>query len=275
MENIIEIKNLNFFHGKTQILKNIDLKIKKNRFLGILGPNGSGKSTLIKTILAYFKTENNKIKIMGNCVNNLDSLELAKTIGYIPQKSNIRNNLTVKDIVLLGRLPHLKSKWNGFNKKDYEICNHVMDRLDITRFKDRSGLSLSGGEFQKVMMARAMVQQPKILLMDEPTSALDINHALELMNLAEKIKNNRGVTTVAVLHDLNLAALYCEDIVFLKDGELKYYGTPKELYKKEIIKEIYNLDCKIVYTEHGDPYIMPCKGDNIVTENLNEIKRVG
>lgn len=259
----IKVNNLNFSYGDRKILKNIKIEIKRGKLTGILGPNGCGKSTLLKNILGYIGKENqNNIEILGKKSRNYTHKEKSRIMSLVPQKSNLMSSMSVLDFVTVGRLPHLKNSWEGYSKKDIDFINMVLKKLGLEDFSSRVALSLSGGEFQRVLLARALIQDPKILLLDEPTSALDLNHAMDLMTRVKKLIDNHDITGVVVLHDLNLASIFCDEIYLMKNGEIAYRGTPKEILTKEILKEIYNLECKIFYNE-GKPYIIPfIKGEN-------------
>lgn len=253
----IKIKNLKFSYGEKEVLKGIDIEIKKGKFVGILGPNGCGKSTLLKNILGYLKSTSGEIDFFGKKRESFDKKEIARKISLVPQKSNLMSEMSVEDFVILGRLPHLKSAWNGYTKEDKAIVEENLKYLGLERFKGRVALSLSGGEFQRVLLARALTQNPEILLLDEPTSALDLNHAIELLVRVKKLVKEKEITGVAVLHDLNLASMFCDEIIIMKDGKVRYQGLPREVLTEEILKEVYNLNSKVVIDEKGIPYVIP------------------
>lgn len=256
----ISINNINFFYSEKspKLLENVSISMEKGKFIGILGPNGCGKSTLLKLILKYLPLKAGEISICEKEIGLYSQKELSKIIGFVPQKSALSLPLTVEDVVFMGRTPHIKNKWTGFDREDREKVEKIMDKLDLKKFKDRTAFSLSGGEFQRVLMARALVQETEIILLDEPTSALDINYALEIMKLTEYFVKEKKITAVMVLHDLNLASMYCDEIMFLKDGKIMYSGTPDELYRKEIFKEIYGFESEII-ENNGFKYIIPLK----------------
>lgn len=255
--DIIKVDKLNFSYGNRKILQGIELGLKEKKLTGILGPNGCGKSTLLKNILGYLKGESGEIFIDEKKGSEISQKEKAKLISLVPQKSQLVSAMDVEEFVLMGRLPHLKNSWDGYSKSDREIANKYLKELDLEKFLKRKAPTLSGGEFQRVLLARALTQETKIILLDEPTSALDLNHAIDLM---KKVKENvieKGLTAVAVLHDLNLASMFCDEIVMLKDGKVYAQGTPKETLTVENLKAIYDLDCSIFYTEENIPYIIP------------------
>lgn len=254
---IINIENLNFGYGERQILNNLSLSIDKKKLVGILGPNGCGKSTLLKNILGYLHSSSGTIKIDNKNSNEFSQKEKSKLISLVPQKSQLMSAMNVEEFVLMGRLPHLENSWKGYSREDRELAEKALNSLDLERFKKRTATTLSGGEFQRVLLARAITQDTEIILLDEPTSALDLNHAIELMEKVKEIVRKEGKTAVAVLHDLNLAALFCDELIMLKNGKLFCKGTPKEVLTKENLKEVYDLNCDIFYGENDFPYIIP------------------
>ncbi|QKG29708.1 MULTISPECIES: ABC transporter ATP-binding protein [unclassified Campylobacter] len=252
------VENLNFTYGAKEILKDISLNAKNGEFIGILGPNGCGKSTLLKNILRVLAPKSGIVKIIDKPLKDYSLKELAKTLGFVPQKSVLSMPLLVEDILLMGRFSHLKSQFSGYSKEDRQKVNQIMELLDISHFAKRIAHSLSGGEFQRVLLARALVSEPKILLLDEPTSALDLNYAIEIMKICTKLTKELNLLSIMVLHDLNLASLFCNEVLMLKDGKVKYKGSPKELYTKEILKEIYGLNCDVI--EYKDnPFVIALK----------------
>ena len=254
----ILVENLNFNYAKREILKNVSFCASQGQFVGILGANGSGKSTLLKNILNLIKPQSGKIEILGKSLECYDSKQLAKIIGFVPQKSNLSMPLLVEEVVLMGRFCHLKSQFSGYDKSDFKKAHETMELLGISKFAKRIANTLSGGEFSRVILARAIVSEPKILLLDEPTSALDLNYAVEMMKICEKLTKRLNLLTIAVLHDLNLATLFCDKIFMLKDGEIRYEGDCATLYKNEILAEIYNLKCDVV-SHKQSLFVLPKK----------------
>jgi iron complex transport system ATP-binding protein len=258
---LIRTEKLNFNYGNKHILKDIDIDIKKGKFTGILGPNGSGKSTLLKNVLGYLQPESGKILLNGRSLKSITRKEAARIVGFVPQKSGFSMNINVEDFVMLGRIPHLKNKWSGFQKKDRDVCNKIIYELNLENFRDRSVLSLSGGEFQRVLVARALCQEPEVLLLDEPTSALDMNYAVDILSTVRDLVEIKNLTAVAVLHDLNLASIFCSELILMKEGKIEHCGKPKELMNEKILKDIYGFDSKVIYEDDETPYIIPvCNG---------------
>ena len=260
MKKDISIENVSFSYGLSEenLLNEINLNIEKGKFIGILGPNGCGKSTLLKVILKYLHPRQGIIKIDNKELKEYSQSELAEILSFVPQKSSLTMPLTVEDVVYMGRVPYIKNRWIGFDREDREKVEKIMRMLKIDQFKNRVIFSLSGGEFQRVLLARALVQNTNIMLLDEPTSALDMNYALEIMKLTSYFVKNENLTAVMVLHDLNLASMYCDSIILLKEGKIAYEGTPKELFKPEILEEIYGFNCEVI-ENNGFSYVIPNK----------------
>ena len=254
---IINIEKLNYSYGKKEVLKELSLDIDENKLTGIIGPNGCGKSTLAKNIIKYINGKFESFKIMDIDIRQLSHKKIAQLISYIPQKSTIISNISVFDYVLLGRFPLLKNSWDNYSEKDYEIVENNINLLNIKELKDRNVETLSGGELQKALLARALAQEAKILLLDEPTSALDLNNAVEFMKILKNISIKKEISVIIIIHDLNLASLFCDSLIILKDGKFIEKGSPKEVINEKNIKSIYNLDCKVCYNENDKPYIIP------------------
>ena len=254
---IINIEKLNYSYGKKEVLKELSLDIDENKLTGIIGPNGCGKSTLAKNIIKYINGKFESFKIMDTDIRELSHKKIAQLISYIPQKSTIISNISVFDYVLLGRFPLLKNSWDNYSEKDYEIVENNINLLNIKELRDRNVETLSGGELQKALLARALAQEAKILLLDEPTSALDLNNAVEFMKILKNISIKKEISVIIIIHDLNLASLFCDSLIILKDGKFIEKGSPKEVINEKNIKSIYNLDCKVCYNENDKPYIIP------------------
>ena len=254
---IINIEKLNYSYGRKEVLKELSLDIDENKLTGIIGPNGCGKSTLAKNIIKYINGKFESFKIMDTDIRELTYKKIAQLISYIPQKSIIIPNISVFDYVLLGRFPLLKNSWDNYSEQDYEIVEKNINLLNIRELKDRNIETLSGGELQKALLARALAQEAKILLLDEPTSALDLNNAVEFMKILKNISVKKNISVIIIIHDLNLASLFCDSLIILKDGRFIEKGSPKEVINEENIKSVYNLDCKVCYNENDKPYIIP------------------
>lgn len=237
----IKAENINITLEKNNILKDINIEVDNKEVVGIIGPNGSGKSTFLKCIYRVLKPSDGAILLDKVDIKDMTVKESSKRLAVLSQHNNYNFDFTVKDIVLMGRSPH-KRFMERDNKEDYAIVNDALKKVEMLEFKDRCFQSLSGGEQQRVILARALAQQPQCLILDEPTNHLDIKYQLQLM----RIVKNLNIEVIAAIHDLNIAAMYCDKIYVLKDGEIIKYGNPKEVLTKEFIKEVYEVDAEVI-----------------------------
>ncbi len=237
---MIEIRNLWYSYNSRPVLEELELEIGEGEFVFILGPNGSGKTTLLKCIAGILKPKG-AVLVDGNAVNKIARRELAKKLAYVPQRSD-HSFLTVFDVVLLGRRPYM-----GFSpsEEDYRVVEDVLSLLDLKKFSYRRLNELSGGELQKVMIARALAQQPKYLLLDEPTNNLDVKNQFEIMKLLRTVADRKEISIVSTMHDLNLATMYADRVVMLKDGKIYACGGT-EVLSRENIKAVYGINVEIL-----------------------------
>ncbi len=257
VKKMLEIRNLTCGYDAKFILQDINFTIEEKEFVGIIGPNGSGKTTLLRAITKIIRPQNGSIIFEGKDLESLNFRELAKRIASVTQNWETDLKMTVEEFVLLGRIPHLK-KWQFLETNvDEEIAKESMSLTDTFKFKDRPLESLSAGERQLVVTARALTQEPKLLLLDEPTSHLDIAHQVQILDLIKRLNKKNGLTVMIVLHDLNLASEYCERLVLLNNGLIHKIGKPEEVLTYSIIEEVYNT---IVVVEKNPisfrPYIL-------------------
>jgi iron complex transport system ATP-binding protein len=223
------------------VLEDVSLSVKEGNFVGILGPNGSGKTTLLKSISRILKPNRGTILLNEADIYSLESIEVAKQMGVVPQDSNIGFNFAALDVVLMGRNPHMK-RFQMESGKDMAIARKVMKLTNTWEFAERPINELSGGERQRVIIARALAQEPRILLLDEPLTHLDIVNQLEIMDLVKELCVKEGLIVLAVFHDLNLAARYCNVAVMLKNGKIFSAGSLNEILTSENIKGVFNVD---------------------------------
>ncbi|MEG2289263.1 MAG: ABC transporter ATP-binding protein [Clostridium sp.] len=231
----------------SSILKGINIEASNKEFIGIIGPNGSGKSTLLKCIYRTLKPTSGIVKLDDFDLSTLSVKESSKKMAVLSQHNNYNFDFTVRDIVLMGRAPH-KKLMERDTKKDYDILYDSLKKVDMLDFLDRSFLTLSGGEQQRIILARALTQQTDCLILDEPTNHLDIKYQLQLMNIVK----NLGIEVIAAIHDLNIAAMYCDKLYVLKDGNIVAYGTPKEILTVDLIKKVYEVDAYITEDKDSD-----------------------
>lgn len=240
----MEVKNLEFSYRKSPILKGLNFNINKGEFVCIIGPNGSGKSTLLKNLNNFYKPSNGEVFIEGRDINDYKKRDLAKIIGFVAQDTVINYDFTVKDIVMMGRHPY-KRRFQKEDNDDLKIVNDVMKMTNTLKLKDRIITEISGGERQRVLIAKTLAQDPSIILFDEPTSHLDINHQLELLILLRMLNKEKRTTIVLVIHDINLAARFSDSIILLNEGNIISSGNPKDVITVENLRKAYNLNVAI------------------------------
>lgn len=236
----LSAKDIKVTLGGNEILKGITSKLEGNEFVGLIGPNGSGKSTFLKTIYRILKPSSGLITLNDKNLDKISLKESAKTMGVVSQFNNFNFDFTVEEIVMMGRAPHKKAL-DLDTVEDYEIVYNTLKKVHMEHYANRSFSTLSGGERQRIMLARALAQEPKILILDEPTNHLDIKYQIEILDLVKSL----NLQVFAALHDLNLAAMYCNRIYVIKDGSIVAEGKPKEVLTKELIKEVFEVDVEI------------------------------
>ncbi len=238
----LKIENVDCRYGSTSVLEGISFKASGGDFVGLIGPNGSGKTTLLRSISRILKPHVGSVLLDGKDVYSLEIKEVAKNLAVVPQ-DNVTStfNFTALEIVLMGRTPHLG--WlEKEGKKDYAIAMNAMKVTNTWHLADKLLTELSGGERQRVIIARSLAQEPKVLLLDEPTTHLDINHQVEILNLIKRLSKQEKLLIVAVFHDLNLAAQYCDYLILLNQGEIESIGSPEVVLTPENIKRVYHTE---------------------------------
>ena len=239
-------------------LHNVSFEIPSGRFCGIIGPNGSGKSTLLGCISGHLKPNHGRVSIGDRNIADLSVREIARRMALVQQQTSLEYDFTVGDIVLTGRNPYLK-RWRSETQEDYAVMNEALQTAGIAHLKDRLITSLSGGEWQMMILARALCQQADIMLLDEPVTGLDISHQVSIMGTVKRLAKERGISVVCVLHDLNLALAYCDDLVLLKKGEIFAKGAPKDVLTKPNIESVYGTAVN-TFEQDGKTFILPVMG---------------
>ena len=231
-----------YFIGKKEILKGIDLHLSPKEFLGIIGPNGSGKSTFLKCVYRVQKPSEGRILFDGKALDELSYRQSALMLAVVAQHNYYNFDFSVLDVVLMGRSPH-KKMMERDNEEDYRLAHEALDIVGLHGFEERNFSTLSGGEQQRVILARALTQGSECLVLDEPTNHLDIKYQLQIMDIVKSL----GHTVVAAVHDLNIAAMYCDRLIAIQGGKVVGMGTPKKLLTPDFIKKLYDVDCEIHY----------------------------
>ncbi len=248
---MLAAEKIEFSYPRADVLKKISFALSEGDCLAILGPNGAGKSTILKCLNKILVPQKGVVYINGTDTSSIDNRMLAQTVGYIAQRQE-HSRKTVFDVVLLGRKPYIK--WD-VTSKDIALVEEILQAFGLDDYAMRYTDELSGGELQKVMIARALAQQPKILLMDEPTSSLDLKNQLEVICTVKEVVQKKGVSAVVTMHDLNLALRFANKYMLLKEGQVFAYGGP-EIITERAITEVYDVDVAFVEYE-GVPVVVP------------------
>lgn len=233
------------------ILKDISLQCESKKFIGIIGPNGSGKSTLLKCIYRVLKPDCGTILFDDKELNKMTVRESAKKMAVVAQHNYYNFDFTIEEVVLMGRSPHKKSMEKD-NSEDYKIVDDALKTVGMISYKGRNFSTLSGGEQQRVILARALAQKTECLILDEPTNHLDIKYQLQLLDIVKKL----DLTVISAIHDLNIASMYCDYLYVLKKGQVVAEGNPKEILTVDLIKEVYDVDTNIISDELGVTHIL-------------------
>ncbi len=274
---LLEVRNLSHQFKKQldnqPVLRDVSLTVNPGDFLGILGPNGSGKTTLLRCISGVLKPFQGSIVLEGRELGDLSTMEIARIISVVPQGVETNFDFTVTEFVTLGRLPFLKP-FQGETPEDYAVVEWAMEVTGVTALAERGFRELSGGERQRVVVAQALAQQPRLLLLDEPVAHLDISQETEIFNLIHSLNKEHGIAVVVVLHDLNLAARYCESLLLIKGGAVYARGLPSEVLTPATILDVYRTHVSVV-ENHGNRYFMPITAGEGDDANEGEKKQCG
>ncbi|MFH0965109.1 MAG: ABC transporter ATP-binding protein [Planctomycetota bacterium] len=235
---MLSIEKLTTGYGGKAVLDGVDLAVRDGEFVGLIGPNGCGKTTLLRTISGVLSPMEGRVLLKGTDLHEIERRTLAKTIACLSQDLKPELPFTVREVALLGRTPHLP-RIGGETQKDLEIVQRAMQATETLHLAERPITELSGGERQRVFIAMCLAQEPEVLLLDEPTSHLDIGHQLSVLELIRGLNRRTRVTVVAVFHDLNLAAEFCETLVMINAGKVRAVGRPEEVLTSDMIREVY------------------------------------
>ncbi len=239
-EPLLSLTNISWSAGDKSVLSEIDLKVHAGEFVGLIGPNGSGKSSLLRTIFRYLEADSGRIAFNGRDITTFSIRESAQQIATVLQERGSEFNLTVFDVVMMGRTPH-KRIFEFDSDDDVRLAEKALAEVGLTALRTRSVASLSGGELQRTLLARALCQQSQLLLLDEPTNHLDIRYQLEIMQLIKRL----GIASLAALHELNLAAMFCSRLYVLAAGKVVASGSPREVLTRELLSEVYGVCARV------------------------------
>jgi ABC-type cobalamin/Fe3+-siderophores transport system ATPase subunit len=261
MENesmaVLEVSALNVYYGLRHVLKSVAFDLSAGSILGLIGPNGAGKSTLIRAISGVAPVRSGQIFLGGHALAQLTSPQRARWLAVVSQARNLPPAFTAWETVALGRTPYLN--WLGqISEQDQACISRAMTRTDTLELADRRVGELSGGEQQRLLLARALAQSAPILLMDEPTTHLDLQHQINILNLVRELAHQDGLAVLVALHDLNLVARYTDRVMLILDGEIQAQGTPEEVLRRDILSSAYHLPLRVIPNGQGNyPLIIP------------------
>jgi len=243
---IFEVENISFYYGEIKALDNLSLTIEPGNFYGVVGPNGCGKTTLLDLMVRGKAARSGTIKYLGRDINRYNRRDLAKEIALVPQDFYINFPFTVKEIVLMGRHPYIP-RFASPSTEDLKILDEIMEKMEIDKFKDKYITELSGGEKQRVVFARALAQDTPVLALDEGTSNMDIQYTLNILDIvADRVRLEKR-TVIAALHNLNLAAAYCDRLIFMKSGRIVSEGNIDDVLNEQNVKDVFKVESRIYF----------------------------
>lgn len=242
--HIISAQDINFRYGETPVINNISFSVEKSEIAAIIGPNGSGKTTLLKLINGSLLPDSGAMRVGEKDTSRYTRKAIAQKVAIVPQETSAVFPFFVEEIVLMGRFSHL-GNYRFENKEDYRIVQDAMEKTDTLDFARRRFNELSAGERQRVLIARALAQEPEVLLLDESTAFLDLKHQLRFLTLLKQLNRDDGLTIVFVTHDINLAAQQADKIILLYSGKIYAIGNPAEVISARNMKEVYEVDVLI------------------------------
>ena len=260
MSAYLQLRCVSYGYTSASVLKDISFEVQKGQFIGVIGPNGAGKTTLLKIINRIAIPQKGEILLGELNIRRAPSRKIAQKISMVGQDIQLSFNLTVMDLVLMGRFPYLK-RLQQETKKDLDIARECLELTQTLDLAERQFIQLSAGERQRVVLAKALTQQPRLLLLDEPTAHLDIGHQTRMFDLLSELNRKKGITIIAVLHDLNLASEYCEKLILLDHGQIINYGTSKEVFQYSSIEKVYGTVVLVKENPLSQkPFILPIPG---------------
>ncbi len=255
MDDMISIENLRVSFGNFEALKGINLNLKKGQLVGLIGPNGCGKSTMMRCISNICKSWTGRICVDGKAVNDIRPIDVAKIIANVPAEVGQTFGSSVMDMVMLGRYPFVDRVW-WESKDDESKVREALKAFDLDSLRRRQVSKLSSGERQRVLIAKAYVQEPKVMLVDEPTSHLDMKYKLNIMEYLKKM-SRADMTVIVAEHDISLMARYCDYCVIMKQGEIVKTGNPKTMITESLIRDVYEVDARVGLDTDGEIYVLP------------------
>jgi len=252
---LFQLTDLSFAYRQSTVLKDINLQLNRGKFYGVIGGNGSGKSTLLELLTGTLKPFAGTIKYQNRSLSSYSRQQLATKLALVPQHFSMDFEYRVKDVVLMGRHPHIP-RFSSPSNHDIKTVEQAMETMDILQLQDRPVIALSGGELQRVVIARALAQETEVLILDEATSNLDIQHTIAIMQVMRKRVEENGLTVIAAIHDLNLAAAFCDDCLVLKNGNIFANDAVDRIFTTDLLQTVFSVDASVAQNpKTGSPQI--------------------
>ena len=252
---MIRVRELRVARSRREVVHGVSLDVDRGRWLSIVGPNGAGKSSLLLAVAGLLRWTG-EVSVDGRGLGDLSVRERARLFALVPQQPVIPDSLTVAEYVLLGRTPHL-SLFGSEAGRDHDLADSILAKVDLAWAGDRLVASLSGGEFHRAVVGRALAQEARILMLDEPTSGLDLGHQVQVLELVEDLRRTDGITVLSAMHDLTLAARYADRVALLVDGELVAQGNPTEVFHAELLERHYGVPVHVLHGPGGELIVAP------------------
>ncbi len=252
---MIEVRELRVSRGRREVVHGVGLHIERGSWVSVVGPNGAGKSSMLLAIAALLPAAGD-VSVDGRPVRDLSVRERARLFALVPQQPVIPDSLTVAEYVLLGRTPHL-SLFGSEAGRDHELAETILAKVDLAWAADRLVATLSGGEFHRAVVGRALAQEARILLLDEPTSGLDLGHQLQVLDLVHELRRAEGITVLSAMHDLTLAARYADRVALMVEGELVAEGTPADVFRADLLERHYGVPVHVLRGPGGELIVAP------------------
>lgn len=250
---MIDVQKLKFSYPQKLVLQDVSLHLEKGDFCAIVGPNGSGKTTLLKLMTGLLQPQGGTVQVGGKLLNLLSAMEKARLMAYVAQRQEVVFDFSVFDTVLMGRNPH-QSRWETASSHDVKVVEEVLQLTGLADYRNRMLTELSGGEVQRVMIARAMVQQTPVILLDEPLSNLDITYQFEVMDILQHLNKQNNTTVVIILHDLSFVKKYAHKVLMLQKGSLRHFGPVDEVLTEPNVREVFHLSSHYGLDANGHVY---------------------
>lgn len=246
-----ELTGVSFSYSEKKVIDDISMSFAPGMFCGIIGPNGCGKTTLLDLFAKHRQPTAGRITYKGRDLGTYSTKELSKEIALVPQNFYINFPFTVREVVMMGRYPHIP-RFSAPSAEDISVVQDIMEKTEVSEFTGRFINELSGGERQRVVFARALAQGAHVLILDEATSNLDINHSISLLNICERRMKQQGRTVISVMQDINLAAVYCDYLVFMSRGRIVTHGATRDVLNPATLHKVFNVDAKVYAESYSD-----------------------